>query len=242
MSKNYMDVLMDFLELPLGNANPVLDKFASIPGAIRRGTGLEQFVYVEGTRKNRVLLVAHADTFWDAHYNRISSPKQSIEIANGIIRNREGGLGADDRAGCAMVWLLRDLGHSLLITNGEEKRSLGGKWLMGSNPDLADKINATHQFAVQLDRRNATDFKCYKVGTKSFKAYVKKNTGYSEPDRERSTDIVILCRDICGVNLSIGYYNEHTDDEYLVVEEWVNTLNICRRWLSGIDLPRFCRE
>ena len=30
------------------------------------------------------------------------------------------GIGADDRAGCAILWLLKDSGHSLLVTNGEE--------------------------------------------------------------------------------------------------------------------------
>ena len=35
------------------------------------------------------------------------------------------GIGADDRAGCAMLWLLRDSGHSLLILDGEEHGQVG---------------------------------------------------------------------------------------------------------------------
>jgi hypothetical protein len=64
-------------------------------------------------------------------------------------------------------------------------------------------------------------------------------TGYIEPDRYSYTDIVTLCREITGVNLSVGYRNEHSYKESLVLDEWLNTLNLCRRWLSEESLPRF---
>jgi len=239
MSMNDMDVLLDFLTCPLGSADIVLEKFAALPGAIRRGEGLEQFVFKEGSRENRVLLVAHADTYWDNEYQMNESPPQILSRSNGIIKNKNGGLGADDRAGCAIIWLLKEMGHSILITNGEEHGRKGSNWLMNQNHDIADKINSTHQFVIQLDRRNGNDFKCYSVGTHEFRTYVNQATGYSEPDRSSYTDIVTLCRDICGVNLSIGYRNEHHNDEHLVVDEWLNTLDICRQWLSNPELPRF---
>jgi hypothetical protein len=42
----------------------VLDKFMNLKGAYTDGLGQERFVYVEGDRDDRVLLVAHADTVW----------------------------------------------------------------------------------------------------------------------------------------------------------------------------------
>ncbi len=123
-----------------------------------------------------------------------------------------------------MLWLLKEMGHSILITNGEESGQKGSNWLINKNPDIADKINSNHKFIIQLDRRNGKDFKCYSVGTVEFKEYVSKITGYSEPDWSSYTDIVTLCRHICGVNLSIGYRNEHGTDEYLVIDKWLNTL------------------
>lgn len=241
MTMNDVDTLMDFLRCPLDNSDEIFNKFASISGAIHRGSGLEQFLFIEGTRNDRVLLVAHADTYWDHHYGGNGNKPQNIFQQNGIIRNENGGLGADDRAGCAIVYLLKDLGHSILITNGEEDGRKGSNWLMSCNHDIADKINFQHQFIVQLDRRNGRDFKCYSVGTDDFRNYVKQITGYTEPDRSSYTDIVTICRDICGVNLSIGYHNEHSESEYLVIAEWKKTLEICREWL-GLDkeLPRFC--
>ena len=42
--------------------------------------------------------------------------------------------------------------------------------------------------------------------------------------------------------LSIGYHNEHSAQEYLNLEEWKNTLNLCRKWLADENLPRFSKE
>ena len=60
-----------------------------------------------------------------------------------------------------------------------------------------------------------------------------------EPDRRATTDIKVLCRDIAGVNLSIGYHNEHHENEYLNIAEWENTLNVVKEWLSEPNLERF---
>jgi hypothetical protein len=238
--KDDLDALTDFLEIPLGNADGVFDLFSKIPGIISRGKGLERFLYMKGARENKVLLVAHADTFWDG---QCEEKHEVVHENDGVLRssNRNCGLGADDRAGCAILWLLKDSGHSLLVTSGEEQGCQGSEWLMNSpeNRDIAEEINRDHQFIVQFDRRNGSDYKCYNVGTAKFRNYVQKITGYSEPDRLSSTDIRILCRDIAGVNLSIGYHNEHTPDECLNMDEWLHTLNLCRSWLAGKRLPKF---
>jgi len=239
MNSKDLDTLLEFLRFPLNDTQKVFRKFSGISGAISRGRGLNKFLFIEGTRENRVLLVAHADTFWDKHYNNLGNRKQEIIQQKDEIRNRNGLLGADDRAGCAIIYLLKDLGHSILITNGEEHGQKGSNWLMSNNIDLAEKINHKHQFVVQLDRKNGTDFKCYSVGTDEFRKYVAETTGYTEPERQSRTDIVRICRDICGVNLSIGYYHAHSPDEFLILPEWENTLNICRKWLSQKNLPRF---
>ena len=238
---NHIEVLKSFLGIPLESADGVFDRFLQIPGAICRCEGLERFLYVRGFRSNKVLLVAHADTIWDREYGYDTGPTHEIGIDNGEIRavNDEFGLGADDRAGCAMLWLLKDLGHSLLVTNGEENGQKGSSWLMDHNKDIADEINHDHQFVIQFDRGNGRDFKCYDVGTDEFRSYVAKKTGYTEPDRKATTDIVNLCREIAGVNLSVGYHNEHGNQEHLNIAEWEHTLNVVHEWLSGPNLERF---
>ncbi len=235
-------VLRMFLSHPLESGDGIFKMFAGLPGAVARGTRPARFLYVPGTRPDRVLLVAHADTVWD---DRSAYPVASKFVEENGIYRPSGlvplrGLGADDRAGCAILWALKDLGHSLLVTDGEERGRLGSRFLVEepANQDIAEEINETHGFAVQFDRRNGRDFKCYEVGTDEFRSYVAQKTGYTEPDRSSFTDITILCRRIPGVNLSIGFYNEHTAQEYLVFEEWMNTVKMARKWLSG-PLPRF---
>ena len=228
-----LDVLREFLALPHRSA-AVLDKFAVLPRAVRQsGSWKEGFVYLPGTREDGVLLVAHADT--------VGEEDIEVDLAEDeqAIRNRAGILGADDRAGCAMLWLLRNTGHGLLVTDGEESGSLGSCFLKDEFPGLFDELNSRYRFMIQIDRCGGGDFKCYDVGTEEFRAYVRMKTRYAEPDRYRSTDVVHLCRDICGVNLSCGYHDEHTGSEYLVKAEWLGALLLLRTWLSEKDLPRF---
>lgn len=226
-------VLRDFLSLP-HRAEAVLDRFAGLPDAVTGKSGKKEgFVYIPGTRENAVLLVAHADT--------VGEEDLAVELAEDerIIRNRCGILGADDRAGCAMLFLLRNSGHGLLVTDGEEYGSIGSRFLKEAFPDRFDEINRNYQFMIQIDRCGCADFKCYRAGTPEFRRYITEKTHFAEPDRLRSTDIVHLCRDICGVNLSCGYYCEHTAAEYLVKAEWRNTLELLRNWLSEDDIPKF---
>jgi len=262
MNEHDTGILIDFLNYPLGSGESILKRFAELPETTKRGkpihrfnnkNRLEQFVFIPGKRNARVLLVAHADTVWDELYGCEVKVQEKIireNISNNLIQyiNPDAGIGADDRAGCAILWLLKDTGHSLLITNGEEgKRAKqisgkqGSEWLMANYPVIAHEINYHHRFAVQFDRQNGTEFKCYTVGTEKFRQYIIEKTAYNEPDRERSTDIVILCSSICGVNLSIGYRNDHQIDESINIIEWQHTLDQCRKWLNETDLPVFSR-
>ena len=110
------------------------------------------------------MLVAHADTVWDELYEKKPASQRLISSRNSAGqltlsgKNKKYGIGADDRAGCAILWLLRDTGHSLLILNGEESGQQGANYLKNECPDLFKEINQ-HHFALQFDRRNASDYK-----------------------------------------------------------------------------------
>lgn len=227
--KNAIRTLEEFLRYPLNTGYDILDRFAKLPNAVDVGIGACRAVYVPGNRKDRVVLVAHADTVWDTDGWRGSH-------GSGSYANQ--GIGADDRAGIAILWLLKDSGHSLLVTNGEESGMLGSTYIMNNEEELANIINE-HQFMVQFDRRNANDFKVYDVGTPDFIGYLEDNLkGFRKADNYSFTDIVTLCRDICGVNLSVGYYNEHTARESINVHEWYNTFITSKHWLEK-ELPKF---
>ena len=93
--------------------------------------------------------------------------------------------------------------------------------------------------ASSFDRRNGHDFKTYNVGTKTFEEYITQMTGYQASDGPGVTDIGVLCDAICGVNLSVGYRDEHTPQETLDTQEWLHTLSMARQWLSTEELPIF---
>ena len=216
----------------------VFEAFCNITGSFHDGKGNRQFVYIPGTRKDRVLLVAHADTVWDDDMaeNKIGFTHGiyfSENRGNGMSRR---GIGADDRAGCCILWELQKLGHSLLVVSGEERGGITSSWMMRS--PFWEEEASKHNFAVQFDRRGFNDIVFYSVGTRKFKDYVASKTGYIE-QRGSFTDICNLCEDICGVNMSVGYYSEHTPNERLCLNQWINTLITAKAWLSQTDLPRF---
>jgi hypothetical protein len=233
-----LDTLKEFLSYPLNSAEEIMERFASLPNAEwRKGSGeQQQFVFVSGTRKDAATLVAHADTVFDY-------AEHTFAEEDGIIKSTTSGcgLGADDRAGCAILWLLKDSGHNLLITDGEEHGQIGAKWLVNSNTDIAE-ISHNSSFMVQFDRRNGSDYKFYDIPvSKEFENYIRQETGYANAGRSSFTDIVTLCKNAdscCGVNLSVGYYDEHSSYETLNIEEWNNTLEIAKRMLKK-QLKRF---
>jgi len=254
-----IEKLREFLKFPLWNTDGIFNKFRWLEETERRTVVFhenkdnpkERFLYIEGSRPDKVVLVAHADTVWDKCYN-------DYELEQIIVRegdyfrgtNPECGIGADDRAGCAVLWLLRNSGHSILITDGEDKACFGGRpgllgsrWLMAENgsdevKNIAKRIN-THQFMIQLDKREGTDFKCYSVGTPEFKKYIHEKTGYLHIEGTQRTDIVELCEEICGVNFSIGYYHEHTQDEQININEWLHTIKVVNALITENNIPRF---
>ena len=242
------DCLMSFLRCGPESSLPVLERFAQLQGAYAFfDGGKRNFVYIPGTRPDRVLLVAHADTVWDREYLddeeevRVYSRAHEPCDRYGVISQKslsKWGIGADDRAGCAMLWLLRDSGHSLLITDGEEHGQIGANYIRARYPRIFDELNG-HAYMIQLDRRNGSDYKTYRIPVSDeFRRYIEKHTGFTDAGRTSRTDIAALCRRVAGVNLSVGYHNEHTAEEYLDLNEWRNTLDILRNLLR-LPQPRF---
>lgn len=229
-----MATLDKFLNMRKSTSEDVFSAFRGIKGAIEEhGQGKEGYIYIPGTRKDRCVIAAHADTFFDEAYKkRIIEGKVGYKDGFYYSETDECGIGADDRAGCAMLWLLRDSGHSLLILDGEEKGQVGAHYLKEKNPTLFEEIN-NHSFILQLDRRGRNDYKYYDLPvTAEFINYIEKSTGFALAQGKGRTDICTLCTRACGVNLSVGYYDEHKATERLCYEEWLNTYHIVKGMLE----------
>ncbi len=226
----------------------LLAKFAALKDAILikcKGDKNLNCVLIPGTREDKALIVAHVDTVNNNAQIKPPYYENGFFMSGNLYKgvNKKGQayvsgapFGADDRAGVGMMWLLKEMGHSILLTNSEELGCLGSMFLM-SNDTLAEMIN-DHQFMIQLDRKGHNDLVFYDVGTPEFIKYCEKSTGYKEKEGT-CTDICVLCDDICGVNISVGYKNEHCATETLNMRWWLKTYNTVKNWLSSPNLPKF---
>lgn len=244
-------VLMEFLKLPLHSTDELFFKFrTSLDSYIFKSHMIDsriRFLFHRGHRENKVLLVAHVDTFFTQErgykitsHNLIEYPKGNI-----ISDDPERGLGADDRAGCTMLYLLKDMGHSLLILDSEETSTMSARWLTNNFPSLSCEINS-HQFMIELDLQGNSNFKTYHIGTPEFEEYIKMEFGFNKVDSNSfskgGTDIVDLAKEICGVNLSVGYNNQHRVNESININYWYETLTKLHTFLQKPDIPKFERK
>ena len=220
-------LLESFLSYPLNTADDIFARFECLPGAIS-GKGknpLERYVCIPGTRENKIVLVAHADTVWDDAYGKPMQSTVTFEDGRFKSTNPDCGIGADDRAGCAMLWALRDCGHTILLVNGEEKGKWGAKYLRKSNPELFRELNR-HQFMIELDWRGTGGCLYNQVdNSHRFRNYITSTLGFQDDRKPGGCDLQILCKKICGVNIGVGYHNWHHPREYLDLAEWENTLS-----------------
>lgn len=236
--KRKQESLVDFMMM---KTEEVMAKFLTLPNATRIGEGDRSAVYVPATKEKSVLLVAHADTVWNKGNAEIK-----IGFCDGALESLQEniGIGADDRAGIAMLWKLRNTGHALIIPNMEESGCIGARFVM-EQEEWRKRINS-HLFAIEMDRMHASDLAFYDVASLDFKDYCEKEFPEYKRQFGSFTDIRVLCDSdlhkedaLCGVNISIGYYGQHGAGERLVISEWQRTLSYLHKLLTKDDLPSF---
>jgi hypothetical protein len=171
------------------------------------------FLYAKGDIP--VLLVAHMDTVHKkvcetinkTEYGRISSPQ---------------GIGGDDRCGVYIIGqILRSLHCSVLLCEDEEKGVVGANKF--AKTDYIHNLGVNYM--IEFDRHGNNDAVFYSCDNRQFIDFVLYGTGHKEA-RGTCSDISTLmpASKLCGVNLSSGYYNEHSTDEYVVYGEMMDTI------------------
>lgn len=178
------------------------------------------FVYAKGVQK--VLLTAHMDT---VHHEPVREFYEYIEKGRTIISSPQG-IGGDDRCGVYMILnILRttQLRPYILFCEDEEIGGIGSQKFCGT-PFINDlkEMNCL----IELDRANANDLVYYDDVNVNFHDWCSRITGYTETWGSFS-DISHLSPacGVSGVNISCGYYNAHTTDEYVVMEEMFESIN-----------------
>lgn len=189
-----------------------------------------------------ILLSAHMDIYKEL------IPGSKIIKENDRWYKDKGILGADDRAGIAMILELLDglrvnkfNGALKVIITVEEEIGLHGARHI--EPSFLWDID----YAIMLDRKNQGNL----VTRSSTTIYASDLYGkYFEDIAERiglghvyktceggSSDLKVWsAHDIDSINISIGYYNEHTEDEYLVISEWEQTLALALNAICKLSM------
>ena len=193
----------------------------------------EEYVYAAGDIP--ILLVAHLDTVF---------PKAPIICTNKeqTIWYGKDGLGADDRAGVfAILQLIKKNSKkpSVLFTMGEE---LGGFGAMSFVKDFLEPPVPT-KYIVEIDRRGKGQSVYYGCGNEKFETYIN-SFGFNTYQGIFS-DISFICPiwNVAGVNLSAGYYNEHTELETLKLEDLEYTKNkVAEMLIKSEEAPYFMYE
>lgn len=144
-------------------------------------------------------------------------------------------IGSDDRAGVYAIYRLIEAGlrPSVILTTDEEIGGVGARKFVSQIEKPLSDIN----YIIQLDRRGVDDCVFYNLNSPEFEKYIesfgfKKETG-------SFSDISTICPawGIAGVNLSIGYDNEHSVQETLDVRAWLATIEKVTVMLKETDIP-----
>lgn len=171
-----------------------------------------------------VALVAHMDTVFKQPPNEIFYDRQK-----NVIWSPEG-LGADDRAGIYAIIKILQAGYRphIILTTDEECGAFGASAIVAEH----EEFPADLKYLIELDRRGTNDCVFYDCENTEFANYVES---FGFCTRYGSfTDISILCPywGIAGVNLSIGYEDEHSEAERLYVSALFDTIKKVQKMLD----------
>ena len=166
------------------------------------------YVFAQGSFP--VLLVAHMDTVHQALPHLIVYNKTLGAISSPT------GIGGDDRCGIYMVLeIVKRYNCSVLFCEDEEIGGVGARKFTKS--DVID--NLEFNYIIEFDRKGANDAVFYDCENTEFTEFITKEF-YREAIGSFS-DISIVAPELgcAAVNLSCGYYNAHTNDEYVVLAD-----------------------
>ncbi len=184
----------------------------------------DQYIYADSDVMPEILLVAHMDTVFAAPPQEIYHDQEQDVIIS------PHGLGADDRAGIYAITALLSKGYlpRVLFTSGEEKGGIGAQIFLNDFPNTPKDL----KYIIQLDRQGEDDCVFYNCDNKDFEKYVE-SFGFVT-DWGTFTDISYLCPKwkIAGVNISVGYWREHTPSEILNLRCLVKTIDRVTKMLD----------
>jgi hypothetical protein len=177
----------------------------------------KDFIFAKGDVP--ICLVAHLDTVHK------ELPKVFIEEADRISSPQ--GIGGDDRCGVyAILQIIKKHNCSVLFCCDEEVGGVGA--LVFSQSSLAKQCD--FQYMIELDRKGSNDAVFYDCDNPKFTDFItEKNVWVENYGSYSDISEVAPAVGCAAVNLSVGYYNQHTVKEYVIPSEVDKCIdNVCK--------------
>ena len=202
-------------------------------GSNRKVINRNGYLYSEGTYP--ILLIAHMDTvhkevprffIYTKNNNKLSSPQ---------------GLGGDDRCGIYMILeIIKEIDCSVLFVEDEEIGCVGSMKFVIDYEDKKIKL-PTFNYLVEFDRRNANDAVYYDLDNKEFEKFITDSSGgHFKTALGTCSDIseIAPVLEVAAVNLSCGYYKEHTFETYVMISEMKTNIEKAKMILkTAVEKP-----
>lgn len=202
-------------------------------------------VYLKGKYKNVIVekeyivaigdipvaLVAHMDTVF---YN---PPEEVYYDQRKSVLWSPDGLGADDRAGIfAILQIIQSgLRPSIILTTDEERGGLGAQKLAKKECPIPFL-----KYMIQLDRHGSCDCVFYDCANGDFIKFVSQYGFIEALGSFSDISFLMPAWGICGTNLSVGYFNEHSTSEILNVNILFTTIEKVKTMLKEAhQAPQF---
>lgn len=205
-----------------------IDEYGNILAEKKIGTG----------KGATVLLSAHMDTVSNVY------PDRELLDDGDIIISSKGALGADDRAGIAIILaVLRNLDQisfdgviKIAFSREEEIGCVGAKMIdleWYSNVDLAIVVDRRGNNNIVVGCMDA--FCSDAVGTFVEECAKMSDMDWNAIEGGISDATVFSKNGINSINLSAGYYNEHTEREYVCIDDMKRTVQLIMQIFAVIN-------
>lgn len=191
-------------------------------------------MYIGDFEKEKPCVVAHLDS--------VHMRTGKVSLYGDYLTSTQG-IGGDDKCGIvACLEIIKYSDVNIIFTVDEE---IGG---IGARKVLFDKLKNTSYF-IEIDRKGSSDVITNLVfGDSVTKEFIEKITPFMNKYKfkESAGTYTDLCDiipevEICGINLSAGYYNPHRKTEYIILSELQNTIafvvELCNMVREKFELP-----
>lgn len=196
------------------------------------------FILVKG--EIPALLVAHLDT---VHKNPI---KEICTSADGNILMSPQGIGGDDRCGVyalAKIYETAEKKPFLLFTCDEEIGGIGARSFCKAHQQkqLPAEVD-NFKIIIEIDRKGKNDAVYYSCDNPDFEEYITSKGFITEWGTFSDISVIAPELGTAAVNLSSGYYDAHTQHEYincLHLEKTIRRVESIIADASKEDFPKY---